>query len=458
MARLIAVWTVLVLIASGCGGNGDSTGGDSSAELTATTVADSPDQTAPSSPTTEPAAPESTVSTESTAAPDTVLPVTGWERFENGIPLWPSEIIVVNDEFFAIGSAQIPGVQRSGVWRSTDGISWTESLIFTQSGPSDQRVQLGEIAVVGDEIVTLAQRTEGPPWPFATNREFVAFASGDGGLSWSETVIDQWGGPYFRDWPFEAAFAQGDPSVVFAVEGGSDTDERSAITGTLIWIRTDKGWTYVDPADSGLSEAWVCAMTAIDGGFVALADDRVQLEGFADCQTQALWHSPDAKGWTKVWQDPTDCQWFSTRYMFTLDGALYALGNENDVASCTVGDDGSFDCPMVEPAVRLFRITDEAIEDVETEPFEFTQMFLSDLAVNEGVFVAIGRTYDEREARIWVSADARTWTAADIPAEELVDEFPFQVAALDGTVIALATEIVPPVGPTNFHTWLIATE
>ncbi len=108
--------------------------------------------------------------------------------------------------------------------------------------------------------------------------------------------------------------------------------------------------------------------------------------------------------------------------------------------------------------MRLFRITDEATEDVETGPSVFTQMFLSDVVVSEGVFVAIGRTFDEREGRIWVAADARTWTPADIPAERLVDVFPFQTAALDGTVIALATEILPGVGPTNFHAWVTTTE
>ncbi len=122
------------------------------------------------------------------------------------------------------------------------------------------------------------------------------------------------------------------PNVVFASEGGWDVDYGAAITGTLIWIKSQDGWTYVDPVDSGLSQALVRAMRATDDGFVALADDRVQMEGFADYQTQALWHSDDAQAWTKVWQNPTDRLWFSTRYTFSIDGSLYALGNENDVA------------------------------------------------------------------------------------------------------------------------------
>ena len=458
MARLVVVWAVLTLIACGCGGTSDSAGVDPSVASTAAAPADTaPDpatsQTTSGTSTTGPAAPEatakSTAPAESTEPPEAaILPVAGWERVSNDTHLWANEIIVVSGEFYTLGSTRHPESERSGVWRSTDGISWTDSLIFTHS-PTEPRVDLGDIAVLDNEIVMVTQRTEGPPWPEATRRELVAFASSDSGVSWSETIIDEWDGPSFRDWAIELTFAQGDPRVVFAVEGGSHA-EATSITGTLIWIKTGDEWTYVDPADSGLAQAWVWAMASTDDGFVALADTRVQLEGFEDCQTQALWRSPDAKTWDKVWQNPTDCKWFSTHHTFAIDGDLYAMGNENDVFSCTTGEDGSLDCPPM----RLFRITDEAIEEVETQPDAFTEMFLSDLLVNEGQFIAIGRTFDEREGLIWVSADAKTWIPADIPSEQLADVFPFQVAATDDSVIALATEIVPAVGPTNFHTWL----
>jgi hypothetical protein len=452
MARLVVVWAVLTLIACGCGGSSDSAGVDPSVVSTAAAPADTAlDPTTSETSTTEAAAPESTAPAESTEPPETaMLPVAGWERVSNDTDLWANEIIAVSGELYAIGSAQDPASQRSGVWRSTNGISWTDSLVFTNSR-TGLRVDPGDIATIDNAIVMVARRTDGPPWPEATRRELVAFASTDSGVSWSETIIGKWDGPNFRDWPVAATFARGDPRVVFAVEGGSDA-ERTAITGTLIWIKTGDEWTYVDPADSGLAQAWVWAMAATDDGFVALADTRVQLEGFEDCQTQALWHSPDAKTWNKVWQNPTDCEWFSTGYMFAIDGDLYAM-NENDVFSCTAGEDGSLDCPPV----RLFRITDDAIEDAETEPVAFTEMFLSDVLVNEGQFIAIGRTFDERDARIWLSADALTWIPADIPSEQLADVFPFQAAATDDTVIALATEIVPAVGPTNFHTWLTTT-
>ena len=111
-------------------------------------------------------------------------------------------------------------------------------------------------------------------------------------------------------------------------------------------------------------------------------------------------------------------------------------------------------CPPLLAPVRLFRITDEAIEDVEVGPFEFTQMFLVDVAITDSGFVAIGKSFDEREARIWLSADAHNWVPADIPAEQLTDILLFQAAATEDTVIARGTEIVLPTGPTNFHTWL----
>lgn len=65
------------------------------------------------------------------------------------------------------------------------------------------------------------------------------------------------------------------------------------------------------------------------------------------------------------------------------------LANENDVMSCTVNDAGSFDCPPLDTPVRLFDITGDTIEDIALAPFAFTQMILTDLAIRDGVLIAI---------------------------------------------------------------------
>ena len=465
VARLLALLIALVLVAASCGSDNDAVQVEATPTPTATsaepspvesTPAPSPESTPSATATTDPAAtPESDDYSEPAATPEVALPIAGWQQVGNGTHLWANEIISVAGEFFAIGAERGPEVPvpRSGVWVSSNGVSWTESLIFPRPSPTDPAVNLGDIAVIDDEIVAVGQRTEGPSWPHATKKELVALASDDGGQSWSETIIHQWDGQSFRDWPTLVTFAYGDPNVIYAVEGSSDV-EQTAIMGTLMWIKTDDGWTYVDPAESGLAQVWVWAIAATDDGYVALADAREQVEGFEDCQTQGLWQSPDARTWTKVWENDTDCEWFSTNEVFTVDGDLLALGNESNVASCTIRADGSLDCPPVLAPVRLFRITGQAIEDIEVGPIEFTQMFLSDVANGNGILVAVGRTFDEREARIWVSADAQSWVPADVPAELLADIFLFQAATNEDAIIALATEIVPATGPTNFHTWL----
>ena len=89
--------------------------------------------------------------------------------------------------------------------------------------------------------------------------------------------------------------------------------------------------------------------------------------------------------------------------------------------SCTVNDAGYFDCPPLDAPVRLFDITGDTIEDIALAPFAFTQMILTDLAIRDGVLIAVGKTFDEREALVWLSADARTWVPADISAEQLAE-------------------------------------
>ena len=159
-----------------------------------------------------------------------------------------------------------------------------------------------------------------------------------------------------------------------------------------------------------------------------------------------------------MWTNDRDCEWFSINQLVTVDGDLLAIGNENDViaVAVAVNEDAVEPRPLNAP-VRVFRITDQAIEDRPTEPAEFTEMFLTDVEINQGVIIAIGRAFDFSEAGIWLSADAQTWTRAGIPADDLANKDLFQVAVNGDTTIILGTEITPT-GPANFATWITDTQ
>lgn len=237
MARLVVVWAVLTLIACGCGGSSDSASVDPIVASTPAATADTaPEQTTSQATsetsTTEAAALESTAPAESTEPSEAaIVPVAGWKRVDNDISLWPNEMIAVSGELYAIGSTRHPESQRSGVWRSTNGISWTDSLVFTNSR-TGLRVDPGDIAIIDNAIVMVARRTDGPPWPEATRRELVAFASSDSGVSWSESIIDEWDGPSFRDWAIEVTFGAGRSTRRLRRRGWlgrrSDVDHRHA--------------------------------------------------------------------------------------------------------------------------------------------------------------------------------------------------------------------------------------
>lgn len=452
-------WLVVValMVAPACG-DGSDAADDAAPSLVTTTAVAAEEQTVPSAAVEQPTSTLASTAV-STSEDEVVLPVTGWEAVANGTNLWATEIVASDGEFLVAGSETGVSEPRSGIWRSTDGVTWVESLVFPLANPAGPRVIVGDLTVVDGSIRALAQRTDGVDWRRANNKELVVLSTDDRGTSWSESVVHSWGAANFRDLSTRPAFAYGDPNVVFLVEGGAGEGGGDVtIIGTMMWIRTDDGWDFIDPTESGLAQAWVWAMAATEDGFVAVADIREPVEGFADCQTQALWTSPDARSWTRVWTNDRDCEWFSINQLVTVDGDLLAIGNENDViaVAVAVNEDAVEPRPLNAP-VRVFRITDQAIEDRPTEPAEFTEMFLTDVEINQGVIIAIGRAFDFSEAGIWLSADAQTWTRAGIPADDLANKDLFQVAVNGDTTIILGTEITPT-GPANFATWITDTQ
>jgi hypothetical protein len=322
------------------------------------------------------------------------------------------------------------------------------------------------VVAVGDELTIVAERSlwvldEGRPT--ADAREVIAVHSPDRGVTWSETVVHRWEQPISRDL-FGLSFASGDAGVVFVVEGSADEDEDEGlpgggeITGTLVWVGDgDGGWRYVDPVDSGLAQVLVHAMAATSDGYVAVGDTRRPQEGFADCQTQALWRSSDAVTWTKVWELDQPCRWYDIGGLFEFGGELLAVGTANTVVACAVLDDGSWDCPPFEPEVHVQRITGDSIEEVAIEPFEATQMLLSDVTVHDGVLIVVGSVSDDvfggSEIRLWFSDDAHTWYPADITDEQLILQESAQVAANDDRIIVSTIEFTQH-GPGYTHIWL----
>ncbi len=68
--------------------------------------------------------------------------------------------------------------------------------------------------------------------------------------------------------------------------------------------------------------------------------------------------------------------------------------------ACTVLDDGSWDCPPFEPEFNLLRIIGDTIEDVVIEPFEASQMLLSDVTVHDGILIVVGSVGDDIVRRL----------------------------------------------------------
>jgi hypothetical protein len=411
------------------------------------TTTPSVDTTAPAS-TVDTTAPASTVVTPVTPVTPVVssgLPVDGWQQVELPNQLTDvKEIITVADQFVAVGSVGSGG-DRTGIWQSSDGVNWDERLVFTRRTLDDPRIWATDVAVTGDGVTMIAERN--------TNdvREVVAFHSGEGATDWSEMVLHQWDQPNYRDLQ-GVSFVYGDAGVVFTVEGSSDMDEGlpggGEITGTLVWVADgDGGWRYVDPADSGLAQVWVWAIAASDDGYVAVGDTREDRDGWEGCQTQALWRSPDAVTWTKVWEFDEPCRWYVISDLFEFGGEWFVARTTNPLTAN----------PLSEPELHLWRITGDSMVDVAIEPFEATQMLFSDVTVHDGVLIAVGSgpadPWGGGEIRLWLSDDAHTWSPVDLPAEQLIGPEVAHVAANDDRIIVLGREWSPS-GPKDILAWV----
>ncbi len=363
------------------------------------------------------------------------LPVDGWQQVELPNQLTDvKEIVTVADQFVAVGSAG----ERSRVWVSGDGVNWDERLVF------DAHVRVEDMVAVGDEVTIVAERTIGV-------REVVAVRSPDLGVTWSETVVYRWEQPTSRELPEGVFLASGGAGVVFAAEIGAFGEELpggSDITGTLVWVADgDGGWRYVDPVDSGLAQVWVWAIAATDDGYVAVGDTREDRDGWEGCQTQALWRSPDAVTWTKVWELDEPCRWYVISDLFEFGGEWFVARTANPLTAN----------PLSEPELDLWRITGDSMVDVAIEPFEATQMLFSDVTVHDGVLIAVGSGPADPqgggEIRLWLSDDAHTWSPADIPAEQLIGPEVAHVAANEDRIIVLGRDWSPS-GPNDILAWV----
>jgi hypothetical protein len=361
--------------------------------------------------------------------------VDGWQQVELSNQLTDvKEIVTVAGQFVAVGSAG----ERSRVWVSGDGANWDERLVF------DAHVRVEDMVAVGDEVTIVAERTIGV-------REVVAVRSSDLGVTWSEAVVYRWEPPTSRELPEGVFLASGGAGVAFAAEIGAFGEELpggSNITGTLVWVADgDGGWRYVDPADSGLAQVWVHAIAATDDGYVAVGDTRENRDGWEGCQTQALWRSPDAVTWTKVWELDEPCRWYVIGDLFEFGGEWFVARTSNPLTAN----------PLSEPELDLWRITGDSMVDVAIEPFEATRMLFSDVTVHDGVLIAVGSgpadPWGGGEIRLWSSDDAHTWSPADVPTEQLIGPEIAHVAANDDRIIVLGREWSPS-GPKDILAWM----
>lgn len=436
--RLAPIVLVALVLAAGCASDDTATRTstpNATDRATTTTPNTTVATTAPPPTATTPVpstVPSSTVGTTVATMQPNGLPADGWQQSDVSILPWANEVIRFADQFVAVGSATGSAGDRSGIWQSSDGVNWDERLMFTRRLPDDPRVWATDVAVAGDAITMIAGRGTGDV------KEVVAFRSPDGGITWSETIVQRWDQPNSQDLP-APSFAYGDADVVYTptddvVVAAEPTDPRE-ITGPMVWISDGHGgWDDVDPADSGLV-GWVNAIAATPDGYVAVGTARSRV----DCVTQALWRSPDAVTWTKVWHDDEPCRWYESGELFELGNELYFAGASNTVVTC-----GNGDCTPFEPELDLLRIIGDTIEDVVIEPFEASRMLLSDVTVHDGTLIIVGSVGDDAfgggQLRIWLSDDAHNWYAAEIPADGQIVPMGAQVAATDDRIIVLATE------------------
>ncbi|MCJ7780153.1 MAG: hypothetical protein MUQ27_04955, partial [Acidimicrobiia bacterium] len=205
---------------------------------------------------------------------------------------------------------------RPTVWSSVNGTSWTRSVVDPDVG----RGALQDV-VKTDHGLVAAGWAHGPEADGVAQSHLTMWLSSDG-LSWSR----EWTGDSValgEDWlPGEVigALASGSDGLIVGVGSARNED---GLRDAAVWISTDAhSWERIDPTSPAFAsknsvDVVMFDVTAGPAGLVAVGSEF----GGASGPQVAVWHSSDARNWTRV---DTAGQMFGTTGALSSVAALEA--------------------------------------------------------------------------------------------------------------------------------------
>lgn len=229
------------------------------------------------------------------------------------------------------------------------------------------------------------------------------------GVPTDPIVGDPFGGPGSGRLSASLAYRSG-----FLV-GGARSTAGGHHLDPAIWLSPDgRSWVAAAMPENRFDAADVTDLVEVDGGLLALGEERMASEDDDAPGESVLWRSDDGLDWERV--TPMDPD------LAALDSFAIRAGASGLVA-WSYGNDGG-------PQVLL---SDDGIDWTPVDTDVFDDAALLDIATSSHGYVAVGglfgddcTTSDFEPARAWWSADAATWHRADVDVgAELELAFPF---------------------------------
>ena len=373
----------------------------------------------------EPTTPPSTVVTTTTATEESApQQAVTWTRLPDlavfaGESI--SDVTFGNDGFVAVGSA---------AWHSPDGSTWSRVADFTAGdvshGPSGyvavgsiENEEAGEVVgevwrsadgVTWSEAVTLVEElgvdrlvvTHGDAGYVAVgtvccvnDESFVAFWVSSDGVEWERVDAPTFNAQHI--YISDVAFGDGRYVAVGSSPGSGGTDDGVILVSTdgLTWTKID------DPALSdqrGESFQWVAGVAHGNAGWVVVGEDLVETELFVI--DGAVWHSPTGDSWTRVPHDPI---------LFTPPGVEGTDLGELELRGVIAGDAGYIAVGYEDPetgaasAVALHSEDGVTWERIDAASELFDGFQAESIAFGGGIYVAVGFNFDDgTPGAVWI--------------------------------------------------------
>jgi hypothetical protein len=297
------------------------------------------------------------------------------------------------------------------------------SVIQSAVGLLDvERTGSGLVAVGFDPGVDLLQ--DGVVLVSEDGFNWSRLAENDPALTAGTTLIEQ--------------VVEGGPGLV-AVGGSCENDACESGLYPTVWTSTDgTAWTRISPgpADNPRPGGFA-ALTVTSHGYIAAGaiDEPV---GDASVSLPAIWLSPDAADWSRVWEGETsgDASAGISGLAEGPDGVVVAVGSAPNDAGDPAG------AVWVSSDGRTWERIDPNAPVFATEASIRSNVLMLDVTWGPNGFVAVGTDGGDRPA-IWNSPDGRAWTRIDLT------EQPFDGATSLSAVSPLGSGLIAA-GPDGF--------